>query len=126
MVKETSIATVDELLALPDADTVTEEMELAPGVRIVVGALSLLEHTRMRKECNQGDTFDQERWETLMLTRGIKEPTLTFEQAEQLKKKCVATIDEVYRVALRLSGITPRGEIAEKAVQDAEATFCQG
>ena len=29
---ETRIATVDELLALPDADTVTEEVELAPGV----------------------------------------------------------------------------------------------
>ena len=120
---ETRIATVDELLALPDADTVTEEVELAPGVRIVAGALSLLEHTRMRKECGQGDTWDQERWETLMLVHGIKAPELTFQQAEQLKKKCVATIDHLYTVILRLSGITPRGEIAEKAVQEAEASF---
>jgi hypothetical protein len=123
---ETKIATVDDLLALPNADAVTEEMDLAPGVRIVVGALSLLEHTRMRKECSQGDTFDQERWETLMLKHGIKEPALTFEQAEQLKTKCVATIDEVYRVVLRLSGITPRGEIAEQAVEEAEASFRKG
>ena len=123
---ETRIATVDDLLALPNADAVTEEMDLAPGVRIVVGALSLLEHTRMRKECSQGDTFDQERWETLMLKHGIKEPALTFEQAEQLKTKCVATIDEVYRVVLRLSGITPRGEIAEQAVEEAEASFRKG
>ena len=123
---ETKIATVDDLLALPNADAVTEEMDLAPGVRIVVGALSLLEHTRMRKECGQGDTWDQERWETLMLKHGIKEPALTFEQAEQLKTKCVATIDEVYRVVLRLSGITPRGEIAEQAVEEAEASFRKG
>jgi len=123
---ETRIATVDELLALPDADTVTEEVELAPGVRAIVGALSLLEHTRMRKECGQGDTFDQERWETLMLKHGIKEPALTFEQAEQLKKKCMATIDHLYGVILRLSGITPRGEIAEQAVEEAEASFRKG
>lgn len=119
-------ATVNDLLSLPDADTVTEEVELAPGVRVVVGALSLLEHTRMRKECGQGDKWDQERWETLMLLHGIKEPQLTFEQAEQLKKKCVAIIDRVYGVILRLSGITPRGEIAEEAVQEAEASFRQG
>lgn len=117
------IATVDELLALPDADTITEEVELAPGVRVVAGALSLLEHTRMRRECSQGDTWDQERWETLMLMHGIREPQLTFEQAEQLKKKCVATLDRLYGVILRLSGITLRGEIAEKAVQEAEASF---
>jgi hypothetical protein len=123
---ETRIATVDELLSLPDADTVTENVDLAPGVQVVVGALSLLEHTRMRKECQQKDVWDQERWETLMLVHGIKAPALTFEQAEQLKKKCMATIDKLYGVVLRLSGITPRGEIAEVAVQEAEATFRDG
>jgi hypothetical protein len=120
------IATVDDLLALPDADTVTKEIELAPGIRVVVGALSLLEHTRMRKECGQGDAWDQERWETLMLVHGIKQPSLTFEQAEQLKKKCMATIDRLYMVILRLSGITLRGEISEKAVEEAEASFREG
>ena len=123
---ETKIATVDELLALPNADAVTEIVEVEPGVRVVCSALEMAKYTRMRSDCNQGDKFDQERWETWLVKNGIAQPELTFEQAEQFKKKRVKTVDKVYDTILRLSGITPAGELAEKAVQEAEAAFRQG
>jgi hypothetical protein len=124
--QETSIATADELLALPDAEMVTEVIELEPGVRVVCAALPMLTYTRMRKECGQGDTWDSERWETLIIKNGVVQPQLTFEQAEQFRKKRVSTVDGIYAAVLRLSGLTPGGQMAEKAVEDAEAAFREG
>jgi hypothetical protein len=124
--QETTIATADELLALPDAETVTEVIELEPGVRVVCAALQMLTYMRMRVDCGQGDAFDQERWETLLIKNGVVQPQLTFQQAEQFKKKRVSAVEVIYATVLRLSGITPGGQVAEKAVQEAEAAFREG
>ncbi|MEN6547026.1 MAG: hypothetical protein ABFE07_13400, partial [Armatimonadia bacterium] len=75
-----NILTVEQLLGTPAAhermDTVTIE-----GLGTVrVRALSLNEHREMRKESMQGDSWDDRRWNALLLVPGLAEPALTYDQ----------------------------------------------
>ncbi len=118
-----NVLTVDELLGKKPArercDTVTID-----GLGTVrVRALSLIEHREMRRECNQGDEWDERRWNALLLMHGMAEPQLTYDQAVQVTEMSVGPIDELIAAILRVSGLLPGGAIDEEAVEAAEATF---
>lgn len=118
-----NILTVEELLGKAPArercDTITVE-----GLGTVrVRALSLNEHREMRKECMQGDTWDDRRWNALLLMHGLAEPQVTYDQAVQVTEMPVGPIDDLLAAILRISGLLPGGQVDEKAVEAAEATF---
>jgi hypothetical protein len=118
-----NILTVEQLLGTPAAhermDTVTIE-----GLGTVrVRALSLNEHREMRKESMQGDTWDDRRWNALLLVHGLAEPALTYDQAVQVTEMPIGPVDALLAHILRVSGLLPGGMLAEKAVDAAEATF---
>lgn len=117
------ISTIEELLGLPDAEQVAEIVTIAGLGTVRVRAISLREHREIRRDCVQGDQFDTDRFETLLLTRCVAEPALTYDQAAQLCAKAVGPVDDLVGVCFRVSGLTKRGEISKEAVDDAEATF---
>jgi hypothetical protein len=120
---EQRMLTAEALLGLPDASEETELVTI-PGVGDVrVRALSLAEHRAMRRDCAQGDEFDEQRWNTLLLMNGLVDPKLTYDQAAQLTQKAVGAVTLLLAAILEISGLTERGYIAKKAVDEAEGSF---
>jgi hypothetical protein len=115
--------TLEQLLSLPDAETITEPVTI-PGLgTVTVRAISLEAHRSMRSECMQGDQFDWPRWDTLALVNGLAEPEVTYDQALQLRRKAVGVVQDILDAIWRVSGLTERGEIRAQAADDAEASF---
>lgn len=118
--------TLEQLLSLPDAETITEPVTI-PGLgTVTVRAISLEAHRSMRSECMQGDQFDWPRWDTLALVNGLAEPEVTYDQALQLRRKAVGVVQDILDAIWRISGLTERGEIRAQAADDAEASFRGG
>ena len=120
------ILTLEELLAQPSARETSEACTIEGLGTVRVRALSLNEHREMRKECMQGDTWDDRRWNALLLAHGLAEPQLTYDQAVQVTEKAVGPVDALLAEILRISGLLPGGGLAQKAVDAAEATFRDG
>lgn len=118
-----NILTVEELLGTPAARERVETVTIEGLGTVSVRALSLIEHREMRKECMQGDAWDERRWNALLLMHGMAEPELTYDQAVQVTEKVVGPVDALLAHILRISGLLPGGRLAEKAVDAAEATF---
>ena len=118
--------TLDDLLSLPDAEQVTEAVQVRGLGVVMVRAISLDQHRTMRAECTQGDEFDWQRWDALALVNGVAEPTLTYDEALKLRRKAVGPVQDILDAIWRVSGLTERGEIKAQAVDDAEATFREG
>lgn len=117
------ILTLEELLAQPSARDTSEIFTIEGLGTVRVRALSLNEHREMRKECLQGDTWDDRRWNALLLVHGLAEPALTYDQAAQVTEMPIGPVDALIAHILRISGLLPGGMLAEKAVDAAEATF---
>lgn len=118
-----NILTVEQLLGLPGARETSDTVVIEGLGTVRVRALSLIEHREMRKECMQGDAWDERRWNALLLMHGIAEPELTYDQAVQVTEKVVGPVDALLAEILRISGLLPGGALAQKAVDAAEATF---
>lgn len=116
---------VDELLAgLPDAASLTEELELPSGGTIVVRALSSSAHRQMmRKATLKSADFDVEVFERLLLVYGILQPQLTRKQAQALQQKQMAAVQHILAAIRRLSGLDEFGNITKVAVDEAEQSF---
>lgn len=123
MSKKGRIVSLEELLALPDAEEITEVVEVAGLGRVRVRALSLNEHREMREDCSRGEAFDWTRWETLTLVHGMAEPQIAYDQAVLLRRKAAGAVDWLVSEIYRLSGLTGQGQLSAKAVDDAEASF---
>lgn len=123
------LVTIEELLALPIAADRAEVVDI-PGLgKMRVRPLSLAEAQGMRKECwrevpgKKEAEFDDARWQILMFTKCVIEPALSYDDAARLRLLPSRIIDQLYQALLNLGGIVEGGGIAEKAVQEAEATF---
>lgn len=118
--------TLDDLLSLPDAEQVTEEVQVRELGVVTVRAVSLDEHRKANDECRQGDKFDWERWDALALHHCMVDPEVTYDQALKLRRKAAGISQDILDAIWRVSGLTERGEIKAQAVDDAEATFREG
>jgi len=118
--------TLDDLLSLPDADQVTEEVQVRELGIVTVRAVSLDAHRKASDECRQGDTFDWERWDALALHHCMVDPEVTYDQALKLRRKAAGVAQDILDAIWRVSGLTERGEIKAQAVDDAEASFRDG
>ena len=116
---------VDELLAAPDADQVTEVVDLAGLGQVRIRAFSKATHSRMLKEASDaaGREIDPEKLEALALHYGMAEPELTVEQAEALRQKAWGPVQVLLTRIWTLSGMTSFGGVSEAAVADAEEAF---
>lgn len=124
-----SILTLEQLLAQPDADALTEKVDLTPygwPGTVRIRALSLEARDRIREACTAGREFDQVRFDTLILVEGLVEPRLTEEQVRALRTKAVGPQQAIINRIQDLSGITPRGQTDARAVADDEAAFREG
>lgn len=118
-----NILTTEELLGKAPARERCDTVTIAGLGTVKVRALSLNEHREMRKEAMQGDTWDDRRWNALLLMHGLDEPALTYDQAVQVTEMPVGPVDELLAEILRISGLLPGGMVDAKAVDAAEATF---
>ena len=118
--------TIDDLLSLPDAEQVTEDVEVREFGTVTVRAISLDQHRTMRDECTQGDKMDWSRWDAFALVNGMAAPALTYDQALKLRRKAIGPVQDILDAIWRVSGLTERGHISAKAVDDAEAIFREG
>jgi len=123
------LVTLEELLALPTAADRAEVVNI-PGIgKMKLRPLSLAEAQEMRKECwrevggKQEAEFDDARWQTLIFTKCVVEPRLSFDDAARLRLLPSRIVDQLYQTILNLGGLVDGGGIAEKAVQASEASF---
>lgn len=120
-----AMLSVDELLAAPDADQLTEVVDLVGLGQVRIRAFSKATHTRMLKEASDatGREIDPEKLEALALHYGMAEPELTVEQAEALRHKAWGPVQELLSRIWALSGMTAFGGVSESAVAAAEEAF---
>lgn len=120
------IATLEELLALPDAQDTAEVVTIAGLGTVRIRALSRKEHREMVDDCGVGDSWNGERWEILLLQHSMVEPAVTYDQAAKLRLKTSGPVGELIQACAAKSGLTPdKGKLSQKAVDEAEATFQQ-
>jgi len=122
------LVTLEELLALPTAEQRAQEVMIDGLGTLRIRPPSLDEAERMRAECwqigrNKSATFDQARWQALLLTHCVIEPALSFDDAKRLRRLPSGIVDALFREINGLAGLTPRGGISEAAVEEAEASF---
>ena len=129
MLSSDKLITLEELLALPTAADRAEVVNI-PGIgKMKLRPLSLAEAQEMRKECwrevggKQEAEFDDARWQTLIFTKCVVEPRLSFDDAARLRLLPSRIVDHLYQTILNLGGLVDGGGIAEKAVQESEASF---
>jgi len=129
MLSSDKLITLEELLALPTAADRAEVVDI-PGLgKMKIRPLSLAEAQEMRKECwheapgKREAEFDDARWQTLIFTKCVVEPRLSFDDAARLRLLPSRIVDQLYQTILNLGGLVDGGGIAEKAVQASEASF---
>ncbi len=118
--------TAEQLLAMPDAETITKEIDLTaygwPGA-VRVRALSLGERDECRERAYDKGKWRQEWFDGMALAKGLVEPAITEDQAEALLAKPFGPLQVVLEAIMTLSCLTTKGEVAAQAVDDAEAAF---
>lgn len=129
MLSSDKFITLEELLALPVAADRAEAVDI-PGLgKMKIRPLSLAEAQEMRKECwheapgKREAEFDDARWQTLIFTKCVVEPQMSYDDAARLRLLPSRLIDQLYQAILTLGGIVEGSGISEKAVQESEASF---
>ena len=121
---EQRILSLAELLAAPDADKITEVVELAELGAVRIHAFSKAVHTHMLREAtDKAGMVDQDRMETLALVYGVADPALTEADAEMLRQKRWGAVQSILNRIWSLSGMNRFGQVTEAAVEEAEKTF---
>jgi hypothetical protein len=121
-----NLMTIDDLLSLPDAEEITREVYLPNGKTVLVRALSLEEHRLIANESQRNGQVDEARWHALLLHYGMKEPSLTYDQAQALARKPAGLVSEIVMAILDISGLSASGGISANAVEQDEELFRQG
>ena len=113
-------------MAIPLASSLVEEVEV-PGLEgaVIVQAFSVAEYRRMIVEAeDEAGEYDQDRFEIAVLVAGVKEPTLTREEAQALHEQHqMGPVRVVIEAIFRLAGLTRFGALSEEAVGEAEKSF---
>ncbi len=113
----------DSLMSAPSAEQVEQDVDL-PGLGCVrVRALSLHEYWKLQESAREKGSFDEERWQTLLLCTGMVSPKLSYDEAWRLGEKGYGLVARIIRAISDLTVITPLGDITQKAVDEAEASF---
>jgi phage head maturation protease len=123
---EQRILSLAELLAAPDAGTITEVVELAELGAVRIHAFSKATHSRMLREATGTDgKVDQDRLETLALVNGVAEPALAEADAEALRQKRWGAVQSIMNRIWSLSGMDRfgSGNVTAEAVEEAEKAF---
>ena len=114
----------DDLLAVPVAERVEKDVEL-PGWGLVrVRAMSTAEYWQGRASAKETGEFDDERWQAIVLSRGMVEPRLSYDEALEFAR--TRPYGVVVLLVTAISALTmnvPDGVLSEKAVAEAEAAF---
>ena len=120
------ILSADELLGLPNAEEVTEEVSLAAwGLGSVRIRQFSIEEQRLIREQARGEDgeIDQARLDALTLAHGLAQPALTVEQAGALLKKQFGPVQHILNSIHQLSGLTALLEVSAEAMAGAERRF---
>lgn len=121
-----TMISLETLLGRPKAEEVSKVVEI-PGIGMIkVKAWSFLRHREMQKAANESGEFDQARWYALLLSEGLADPAVTYDQAMLILQQPSGYLDAILSEVLQIAGLLPGGEIDAKAVDAAEASFCEG
>lgn len=123
------LMSLEQLLALPDAETVTEVVDLSAfGLGAVrIRQFSVAQARAIYEDAAGTGTDDMDRYrdrlDTLTLARGIVDPAMTEEQAATLLQKQHGPVQHLLNAIRRLSGLTALMQLSAQAVDDAERRF---
>ena len=121
---ETRILSLTELLAAPNADEITDVVELPDLGAVRIHAFSKAVHTHMLREATAKDgRVDQDRMEILALVYGVAEPVLSEADAERLRQKRWGGVQLLLNRIWGLSGMNAFGQVSGEAVEKAEKAF---
>lgn len=118
------ILSLAELLAVPDAASITEVVDLPDLGAVRIRAFSKATHTAMLREATGKDgKVEEERLEALALVNGVAEPALTEADAEALRQKRWGAVQVILNRIWQLSGMNRFGQVTGAAIDTAEAAF---
>ena len=120
------LSSIEELLGSQKATDRTRVVTIPELGTIKLRAFSLREFHEMQSAAREGDTFDVERWETLVLQHGIAEPALDYDQAAQLTLRPAYIVQQVVTEIGKLSGLDVSALLTREVIDRAEATFPGG
>lgn len=118
--------TAEDLLNLPDAEAITQDVDLSAfGLGVVrIRQFSVADQVRIRQESRQADgEIGQRMLNVLTLQAGLVEPQLSQEQAETLLQKRFGVVQHILNAIHDLSGLTALLEMSEAASANAERNF---
>lgn len=117
------ICSLQELLASAKAEERTAVVTV-PGLgTLKLRAFSLREFHEMQDAAREGDDFDVERWETLVLQHGIAEPALTYDEATQLTQRPAYLVQQLVTKIGALSGLDVTALLSREVINRSEASF---
>jgi len=115
--------TIEEILAVQDIqDEVVEVPEWNGSVKVRSLTKAQQQQARARS-LRKDNTVDQDKLEVALLTAGLIEPKVTYEQAKQLCQKLAGAVDRIILCIVRNSDVTLDGGVSAEAVDEAERSF---
>lgn len=120
----TNYLSFDDLLSLPKAEQVEKDIELPGWGTVRVRAMSTAEYWQGRASAKETGTFDDERWQAIVLSKGLVEPRLSYDEALEFAR--TRPYGVVVLLVTAISALTmnvPDGVLSEKAVTEAETSF---
>lgn len=113
----------DQLMGVPNAVDRQQDFEI-PGLGTVrIRALSMREYWELQDASREAGEFNNERWQALVLSRGMISPAVSYDEARKLESKPYGFIEPLIRAISGLTMISPTGVIPQEAVDEAEVTF---
>jgi hypothetical protein len=124
------IITLEELAAVQDVETeLVPVPEWGERAAVKIRGLTKAAQNRVRAKAilkgrnGQQDQVDQDKLDMYMLLEGMVEPALAPKDFDLLRRRQAGVIDRILLAICRLSGMTTGADLAQQAVEDAEALF---
>jgi len=114
----------DGLMAVPAAAKVEHDLEIPGYGTVRIRALSAGEYWQGRQSANETGRFDEERWQAIVLSTGMLQPRLSYDEAMRFSRE--RPFGVVWMLSQAIVALTmgiPEAVITEKAVGAAEASF---
>jgi hypothetical protein len=122
---ENGYLSFDALMGAPDARAVERDVTI-DGLGVMrVRALSLHEYWKLQSSAREKGSFDNERWQALVLQHGMVKPVLSYDDAWRLGDKAYGLVAILVDAIVGLTMDTPLGAITQEVVDEAEASFRQ-
>jgi len=125
-VEELRISSLEEVLASKTAEECTQVVTIRGLGTLKLRAYSLREYYEMQRAAREGDDFDEDRWEALVIQHGVAEPALTYDQAARLALRPAHLVQKLIAEIGRLSGLDISAMLGKEAIDRAEASFPEG